>query len=202
MWRRIAGGLRPNQQQALADPLLGMVRQLHKRMKNPNAKQASIDLTSHEAAEIWRLLGSLEHLPLKSKIELGNIMSELFAKKKLAPVRSGILWALARIGARQPVYGLLNDVVPREKVEQWLESLLAFHDHDQVLPFALMQLARKTDDRYRDISDDLREQVLAALGELEASRSVLQVVSEGGALDAQQQQQVFGDTLPHGLRIS
>lgn len=202
MWRRLAGGLKPNQQQALADPLLGMVRQLHKRMKNPKAKQSSIDLTSHEAAEIWRLLGSLEHLPLRSKIELGTIMSDLFSRKKLKPVRSGILWALARIGTRQPVYGLLNDVVPREKVEQWLEALLAFHEEDQVLPFALMQLARKTNDRYRDITDELREQTLAALRDLGAAPATLQIVEEGGALDAEQQQQVFGDTLPHGLRIT
>ena len=202
LWRRIAGGLRATQQQALADPLLGMVRKLHKRIKNPQAKQAGIDLTSHEAAEIWRLLGSLEHLPLGAKIELGDIMCDIIPKRKLAPIRSGVIWALARIGARQPVYGLLNDVAPREKAEQWIETLVDFQDDEQTLPFALMQLARKTEDRYRDIDAALRERVLDRLKDLNASQSILQIVSDGGALDDEQQQQVFGDSLPHGLRLS
>lgn len=202
LWRRVAGGLRANQQQALADPLLGQVRQLHKRFRGKGpAKRGGIDLTSHEASEIWRLLGSLEHLPLRTKIELGDLMCDLLPRRKIASIRGGLLWALARIGARQPVYGLLNDVVPRERVEKWLDVLLASSGEEQVDQFALMQLARRTNDRYRDIDDDRRAHVLQRLEELSASKNLRRLVAEGGRLDDQQQQQVFGESLPHGLRI-
>jgi hypothetical protein len=203
LWRRIAGGLRGGQQQTLADPLLSLVRQLHRRLcrQGMSKKKSAIDLTSHEAAEIWRLLGSLEHLPVPAKIELGDMLSELLPRRRLRPIRSGVLWALARVGARTPVYGLLNDVVPVEAAQRWLQVLLDSGEPDGIDQFALMQLSRRTGDRYRDIDPQLRTEVLDRLAQWEASEHIQQLVAEGGRLDAEEQQQVFGEALPHGLQI-
>jgi hypothetical protein len=202
LWRRIAGGLRAGQQQTLADPLIRMVRQLHKRVQGGAAKKGGdVDLTSHEASEIWRLLGCLEYLPLRSKLELGDMLAELLGKRKIAPIRGGVLWALGRIGARSPVYGLLSDVAPQERVGKWLHAVLRAEGSDQVDQFALMQMARKTGDRYRDIDDALRQEVVERLEELGAPASVRELVAVGGQLDQEQQQQVFGEALPRGLRI-
>ena len=203
LWRRIAGGLRAGQQQALADPLMGLVRQLQRRFKSKGVKKGgAIDLSSHEAAEIWRLLGSLEHLPLASKIELGDILADLVPRPKLRPIRSGLLWAIGRVGSRQPVYGLLNDVVPAEVGSRWLETLLGSCENDAADHLAIMLLARRTGDRYRDVDESLRREVLEQLRAHQAAEHVVRLVAEGGQLDAQEQQHVFGEALPHGLRIA
>ena len=39
------------------------------------------------------------------------------------------LWALARIGARVPIYGPLNTVTPRTAATEWVHRLLAALDH-------------------------------------------------------------------------
>ena len=63
---------------------------------------------------MWRLLGSLELLPVELKIELGAMLLDLLPKRKIEPVRRPIVWAIGRIGARVPLYGPLNAVVPAE----------------------------------------------------------------------------------------
>ncbi len=106
LWRRIAGGLSSGQQQALADPLLKSVRQLHRKLSR-GGKQASmkgLDFSAHEAAEMWRLLGSLERLPLRTKIELGDMLASLADQPKAKPLREGLLWALR---ARAPAFLLM-----------------------------------------------------------------------------------------------
>ena len=61
LWRRIGGGLAAGQQQALADPLLGSVRSLHRQLTTGNGR-SDFSFAIHETAEMWRLLGSLELL--------------------------------------------------------------------------------------------------------------------------------------------
>jgi hypothetical protein len=67
--------------------------------------------------------------------------------------------------------------------------------------FALVQLCRKTEDRFRDIDDSLREQVIAWLQTRGASEHAQTLVREGGQLDAAEQSYVFGESLPKGLRL-
>lgn len=201
LWRRIAGGLNANQQQALADPLLGSVRQLHRRLLQASGKKKGFDFSAHEAAEVWRLLGSLERLPLRSKIELGNMLVEMLPKRKAEPMRDGILWAVARVGARVPVYGLLNHVVPVDVVSRWLATLLPALRGESIDRFAVMQLARRTDDRYRDIEPDLQRQLIDWLEDHDGDDATLQLIQQVAALDEERQKQVFGEAMPFGLRI-
>lgn len=202
LWRRVAGGLTAGQQLALSTPLLNNVRQLHRQLMTGKGQSPSFDFGSHEAAEVWRLLGSLERLPLPAKTELGNLLVDLMPKKKVQPTRAGIVWALSRIGAREPVYGLLNNVISKEKVEHWLDKLLPQFSGEPIELLAVMQLARRTGDRYRDISESHRGIVLNWLESHAANESLLRVVREVAHLDSDQQQQVFGDSLPIGLSIS
>ena len=124
LWRRICGGLAAGQQQALAEPLLGPIRGLHRQLTTGKGRGGDLSFASRETAEMWRLLGSLELLPVELKIELGAMLLDLLPKPKIEPVRRPIIWAVGRIGARVPMYGPLNAVVPAEAASQWLVQLI------------------------------------------------------------------------------
>ncbi|HZN36048.1 MAG TPA: Hsp70 family protein [Pirellulaceae bacterium] len=201
LWRRIAGGLPAGQQRALAEPLLATVRTLHKRQTSGQGKGTDPTFSPHETLEVLRLLGSLELLAGEVKIDLGGLLLDLLPKKKLEAIRPACLWSLGRLGAREPAYGPLNTVVPPETASEWIERLLEMELVDAMTQFALVNLARKTGDRFRDINDALRSLVLDWLGERSAGEHARQLVSEGGHLDVQEQGRVFGESLPKGLRV-
>ena len=123
LWRRIAGGLAAGQQQALAEPLLGLVRGLHRQLTTGKGR-GEFSFAMHETAEMWRLLGSLELLSAAAKIELGGMLLDVLPKRKMEPVRPAMIWAIGRLGARTPMYGPLNTVVPAEAAARWLASLI------------------------------------------------------------------------------
>ena len=110
-------------------------------------------------------------------------------------------WALGRLGARVPVYGPLNRVVPAEVACPWLEALMKQRAADPADLLAAMQLARRTDDRYRDVPATLRDQVASWLDGCEAPPHFIELVRDGGQLDSEDQGHVFGEALPVGLRI-
>jgi hypothetical protein len=199
LWRRIAGGCSPGQQRAIAEPLLAAVRTLHK--KQMTGKGSDPTFGSHEGAEVFRLLGSLELLPGETKIELGNLLIDLYPKRKLDQLRPALAWSLGRIGARVPVYGPLNTVVSPREAGNWAEKILAAGESDATSLFALVQIARRTGDRYRDLPESVRDRVLARLNQENASAHAIELVRSGGQLDEQEQARVFGESLPKGLRI-
>lgn len=200
LWRRIAGGLSAGQQQALANPLMASARSLH-RQQVQGAGTTDFPYAGHEGAEIWRLLGALELLPLHWKVELGQIILDLLPKRRVQHAFPALVWSLARLGARVPVYGPLNCVLPEDVVTTWLERLMRMKLESEIPPFVFMQLARKTGDRYRDISAKLRQRVLVLLRERHAPEHFIQLVAEGGTLEQTEQAQIFGEELPRGLRI-
>ncbi len=208
LWRRIGGGLLAGQQQALAEPLLGPIRGLHRLVVGgrapgtPSRRGGDFGFQPHETAEIWRLLGSLELLPVSLKVELGEILLDLLPKRKMENVRPAIVWAVGRLGARTPLYGPLNTVVPAEKAGQWLKRLIDSFGGDPVGALAVMQIARKTDDRYRDLSPKQRDAAAAYLTRENAASHFITLVQSGGSLDREEQGLVFGEALPKGLRLS
>lgn len=201
LWRRIAGGLSAGQQQALAEPVLGPIRAVHHQLTTRRGRAGEFIPGSHEAAEVWRLLGSLELLPVATKIELGGIVLDLLPRRKTEAVRPAMEWALGRIGARQPFYGPLNAVVPPDTAAEWLRKLMDLDYDDAMSLLAVMQLARRTDDRYRDVSEKLRTKVLDWLARRPAPEHFAQLVQHAGTLDAEEQGMVFGESLPKGLRM-
>lgn len=202
LWRRIAGGLSAGQQVAVAEPLLVPIRGLHRRLVAGKTGGADFSFTPQESGEMWRLLGSLELLPMGTKVELGNMLSELAAKPKMLAARSAMVWALGRLGARAPVYGPLNTVVPAEVAGKWLEQILRRRETDPADQLAVMQLARRTDDRYRDLSVKLRGEAVDWLESQSSSAHLVELVRDGGRLDAEEQGRIFGEALPRGLRLS
>ncbi|MES2573033.1 MAG: molecular chaperone DnaK, partial [Verrucomicrobiota bacterium] len=147
LWRRIAGGLTAGQQKTLADPLIALVK------KNRA-------LGSHETAEIWRLFGAFELLEAGVKIALGDLILARLAEN--AAISRALLWTLGRLGTRVPLYGPLNIVIPPEAVGKWIEQLhfARSEGSKEEFHFALTQMSRRTDDRYRDIPETTRGTIL------------------------------------------
>jgi len=201
LWRRIAGGLSAGQQRSLAEPLLATVRTLHKRQTGGTSKGTDATFSPHETLEVLRLLGSLELLSAETKIELGRMLVDLLPKKKLDSIRPAIAWSIGRLGAREPAYGPLNTVIPPSEASQWVERILASDAPDAMTQFALVNLARGTGDRYRDLPESLRQHVVAWLHAQQAGEHAIKLVREGGELAAEEQDRVLGEALPKGLRV-
>jgi hypothetical protein len=201
LWRRIAGGLSAGQQGALASPLVALVRKKHQQMMTGRGQGADLAASSHEEAEIWRMLGSFERLPLPAKIELGRMLVDLSPKRKMESSRPAMAWALGRVAARVPVYGPLNGVVPPELCAKWTRRFLEIDFAEPMGQLAVVQMTRRTGDRYRDIPDAVRELAHEWLKHWSAPEHYLALVREGGTLESEEQALIVGESLPRGLRI-
>ena len=206
LWRRIAGGLSRTQQDELwkrVAPLL--LPQARKPDKKPPSPQ--------EAAEIWRAVAACERIEAKKKAELGDVLLSLIEKRR----SEAALWSLGRIGARMPLYGPLDNVVPPVIVGKWLNRLLALpidpatdagktaSEDAFAVAHAVSELARLTGDRVRDLSDAaLRQRVADWLGRVvpgDEGAHLAQVVREVVPREEREERFAFGDTLPAGLRL-
>ena len=192
LWRRIAGGLTAGQQRALAQPVLAQLK---------GAAGGKLRRRPHEAAEIERLLAALEWLPPAVKAQLGDEALTTIERHGTKAASGAHHWALARLGARVPAYGPPNAVVEAEIVESWLRRLMTIDTGRSELRFAVMQMARRTGDRFRDISSQSRQQVVEWLEAARASAHYLELVRQGGELETGEERLVFGDSLPSGLTI-
>ena len=190
LWRRIAGGMSTGQQQQLAGPLVSALRDKNLRLE------------TQESTETWRLLASLERLSASEKMQLGQLAIQELTRKKSEPLRPALWWALGRLGSRTPVYGPLNTTVPREQVEQWMAKLLTTGGNASAMSTTIVQLARYTGDRHRDLSIDIRSQAARHLESLNASPQAIELVMTGGSLTREQETAVFGESLPLGIRIA
>jgi molecular chaperone DnaK (HSP70) len=202
LWRRLAGGLSAGQQQTLAQPLLGAFRD---RIRMPGSggrnREPAFQFGAHETAEAWRALGAMELLPVETKQELARMLLDVLARERPAGTYDAALWALGRIGSRVPVYGPLNALSPAEAVESWLTTLTGLKHASSAAQFAAVQMARRTGDRYRDVSDVTRERVAGWLAAVNAPAHFVTLVRDGGRLEAEEQKAAFGESLPRGLRI-
>jgi hypothetical protein len=200
LWRRIAGGLTAGQQQALSAPLISQVKHV---VRQTSSKGKSVDFGSnpHESSELLRLLGSCELLPAPMKHEFGDFLLELLGQSRFASLHHAALWSLGRVGARRPVYGPLNTVVSADLAARWLVTLMNLKLTDNLAAFASMQLARRTGDRYRDLDDATRSNVLKFLERQSAPNHYRDLVGAVTSLDSEDQSLIFGESLPKGLRI-
>ncbi len=207
LWRRLAGGLSAGQQMALAEPLLAPIRSLHRRSTTGKASTAAIALHPDESHEVWRLLGALELLPVHLKAELGEMLLDLIPRRRFESPREAMVWTLGRLGQRVPAYGPLNTLIPSARVAGWLDKLLeqlpdnGSSQHAAIVQFAVVQMARRTDDRHRDVAAEVRERIVDWLRDQGAAEHAIELVRDGGELDSEEQNRVFGEALPSGLRI-
>ena len=200
--RRIAGGLTAGQQNELASPILALIRQQHKQITTGRGKAGKYASTNHEAAEIWRMLGSLELLDRHTHVELGNIILDFLPRKKFEPIADALIWALGRMASRVPMYGPLNSVLPASIVEPWAERLIDVADTQlPVTHLALMQMARKTNDRFRDLSDNVCRSIVKELKRTNAAAHLISLIQNVQQLQSEEASAVFGESLPAGLKV-
>ncbi|WP_437229635.1 Hsp70 family protein [Planctomicrobium sp. SH661] len=200
LWRRICGGLLSGQQQALANPLLTRLREeLKKEKKTQFVKRGG---HPQEQAEAWRMLGSLERLPTAMKMELGEIAFEFLGSPERSQLAPALLWSIGRLGARVPFYGPLDTVIGIETAERWLNQLIATRELSSERLLAVMQLARQTGDRYRDLSETQRDKATNWLISREAPEEFIRLVRDGGETEGKTSALIFGESLPIGLRLA
>ncbi|HZT82341.1 MAG TPA: Hsp70 family protein, partial [Gemmataceae bacterium] len=194
MWRRVCGGLHGSLQHSLYDRLRPVLL--------PGKGKAVAKPGANELAEMWRAAASLERLDVKSKEALGQ---PLLKSVRRSPVPTYAFWALTRLGARVLLYGPLNTVLHPQVVQGWLEQLVGFepgHPSERMnWAFCLAQLARRSGQRALDVDDSHRQSVLTVLRGLEVPEHWVRMVEEVTELEGEEQSQMFGDSLPIGLRL-
>ena len=207
LWRRVAGGLAAPEQLRLLDDFA-----FNLQINEEGDDEAlSAKPFPGSSADMLRLGAALERIPPAYKTEIGvwllGRVSKAVASKKARSESelandSLTLWALGRIGARQPVHGSTHDVVPAEVAAAWVEALLALDwKRLEAAAFAAVQLARVTDDRARDLSLPLREKIMAKLASVHAPPAWLALVRERVELDEATERRVLGEALPPGLKL-
>jgi hypothetical protein len=200
--RRIAGGISRGTQNELTSSVIALIRQKHRQVKSGRGKGADYASGSHEESEIWRMLASMELLDRSARRELGRIALNFLPRPAFNPIRSALIWAVGRIGARVPVYGPLNTVLATTEAESWIEAIIDTADvNDTVTQLALMQLCRRTEDRFRDVSDGVRSAVVKEMESAGAPDHFVTLIKERGELHSDEAGLVFGESLPTGLRI-
>ena len=197
LWRRIAGGFTAGQQLTVYQQVAGPLRSV---LDPQRRGKGGMSLNPQELVELLRLVGSLELLPKDEKTQLGQWLIELLSVNKWAASHGAVLWTLGRLGNRLPAYGPLNCVVDSRRVEQWLQALIGLRHAPPELSLALMLCARRVDDRYRDISESVRQSVIARLESLPVPPlHAIALVRDGGSLAHEETTQVLGEALPLGL---
>jgi hypothetical protein len=148
---------------------------------------------------MWQAIGSCERLAAASRAELGAGLVEEAVRGRASDQE---LWALARLGARAPLYGPLNCVVDRKNAASWATRLLAADwPRPEAYAFALTQMARATGDRERDLDLELRERIARRLASGPHGERAARIVREPVALEAREEARLLDEALPAGLRL-
>jgi hypothetical protein len=194
LWRRIAGGLDDAAQARVLETVMPFIPPVDPRKPKPRVA----GVRPEAADEMIRLAASLERVPAARKRELGEAV---FTRIEREGAATHLLWAIGRIGARVPFHGSAHTSVAKEVAEDWIARLLALSAPRSALAFPLAQLARASGDRARDVEPEVREAVLSALAQGKAPDDMVRPVREAVALGTAEEQRIFGDALPAGLRL-
>ncbi|KJS33542.1 MAG: molecular chaperone DnaK [Desulfatitalea sp. BRH_c12] len=188
MWRRVAGGLTPGQQRQLSQEL-GTLLQPKKGKK--------VRLPQQLQLEIWMAVANFERLYTKDKIQWGRLLLAQLAPNQTRPQ---YFWALARIGARELLYGPADRVIPPQEAAQWIALLLnQSWPNPKWIGAALAQLARKTGDRTRDVAPALTARILAWMDQYPELSDQQRYLTEVVPIARQEEQVLFGESLPSGI---
>jgi hypothetical protein len=201
-WRRVAGGLAAGHQWHIYLQVLPIIQPGDKKKKKTtNTKKISRSLSKQEELEIWMFLANLERLPANTKTELGTQLLQKILKGRPKPQE---LWALSRLGARMPFYGPLDQVVPAKEAAVWLNGLFSMRDESsEGMARAMVQLARRTGDRERDLSQTERDNLAGWLMQQPQGNRLIELLTHPEAdLMGQEKDWIFGEALPAGLSLS
>jgi hypothetical protein len=202
MWRRVAGGLDREAQLRVLDDFAFNVQE-----DEAELQQRPSNLVKGSYDDMLRLVASLERIPADYKVEIGEWLLDRLKKSTSVPHTSSpsdslILWAIARIGARQPFYGSAHDVVPPDIAAGWLDTITTLDwKRVEAAPFAAAHLARLTGDRSRDLPVELRDQIVLRLATIDAAPAWITMIHQKVELDEASERAFFGDSLPPGLKL-
>ena len=190
-WRRAAGGLDDKTQTKIRDFVDEHLAPAGAGRKRPKKAALSLD-------DALDMASSLERVAPERRVELGGWVLE-----RTWTDRDPRLWsALGRLGARVPSYASVHHVVAPHVAERWLDHLL--REKWDAVPTAAqsaMQLARRTGDRARDVSDAVRAEVGRRLTAVGADEAWVRAVREVVPVAERDRVAFFGDSLPLGLRL-
>jgi hypothetical protein len=182
-WGRVAGGLNRNQQVDLYQRVAGSL--LPRGKKRPRLNNALL-------REMWRAAASLELLPLQTKADLGDELARMI---KSGEGRESELWCLGRIGARELLYGPVNQVVPPARAGRWLDVALS---HPQGAETAAL-IARQTGDATRDLPPAQFDMVRRAMEKHPHASRLLPLLEGEELAEGRTRDRIFGEELPSGL---
>jgi hypothetical protein len=187
--QRVAGGFAGGQQRELGQRVMGELGLTGRK---------AIRFNPQVERESWRVLATLERLDASLRVTIGN---ELLKRVRRDPDNISFLWAIARLGARVPLYGPLSSVVPPVEATRWLEGLIAIKRIPPELGAAIVQIGARTGDPMRDLDEPIisraRQRLEDAGFDETAIRPLLEVVAVSSA-DADRR---FGEPLPDGLQL-
>ncbi|WP_456434157.1 Hsp70 family protein [Thermosulfuriphilus sp.] len=197
-WRRIAGGLTSGQQNQILARIKPVLVPSRKKKGRPK-----IRFFREERPEMWLLAGNLERLPWQTKVDLGRaLLTEIGRGLSLA---LGFL-TLSRLGAREPLYGPINEVVPAPEVSRWILNLIERFTPPKkagravlALAQALGHMGRMTGDRARDIDEETRHRLIAFLEMIPGTGVIVNLLKEARPLERTEATRLYGESLPEGL---
>ena len=199
LWRRVTGGLDATQQLRLLDDFaFNLQADASQRSSRP------VTLVNGSIDDMLRLGASLERIPGSYKAEVGAWLLKRLDKVKGRTDAGDAhsLWALARVGARQPFHGSAHEVVDAQTASEWLDRLLGLDwKKTEAAAFASAHIARMTGDRSRDIGDAQRATIVARLKGMGAPESWVAMVREVVQLDEAATRRILGEALPPGLKL-
>ena len=207
--RRVAAGLAPQTQEAI-------FRSLEERLVGGNRKPRSSKLPKGKRPasispsalnELWLLLSNLESVPHEKKKIYGQQLLDRLKRGQSTGIEG---LCLARFGSRELMYAGTLSVIPPKGIESWIQSLLEIHHQRpiQELPLVMTKLGQFTGDRHRDISPDLRKELVAFVESYDEDGNLVRLLTEEARrgtveiLESNLQNWLFGDELPIGLKLA
>ncbi|MFN7874605.1 MAG: Hsp70 family protein [Pirellula sp.] len=199
LWRRICGGFTPGQQKAL-------YQEIWPRVRATLLGGSGASLNNNVLNEYLRLVGSLEWIDVADKAFVAQQLLDALGRKKNHAIAGSILWALARLGSRVPVYANLQMIAPSRHIGSWTDRLINLEKDLPESSFIDISLCltlwcRFTGDRYRDVDSSVRTRVSDWMVSKNASKHHLEMVLRGGGFSTDDAAAVLGESLPLGFSL-
>lgn len=184
--RRIAAGLSKGQQIQIFNELLPHIY---------DKRRQRLNRAEYRYAETLRTVASFEYIDPAFKVKCAQAIVEKILAGKAEVYE---FWALGRLCARQLLYGTPADIVDPKSCEELVEKLIRTpHLRSPHLPMTLAIMARKIDLLGRNLSPKVLELVAEEL----KKHQLNELLEPERALSSREEEWVFGDSLPLGLRL-
>lgn len=184
LWRRVSGGLSLEQQEWL-------LKQAEK----------SLSKKDYSPMETYRLIGSLELLPVEKKVQLAKTLVKQFTKGKIDEATA---WAFGRLASRIAVTASKDSVIAPDYVETWFSQLSVLDwslDKYAPLATAFQLAARESTFPEHNLGIEVREAVVEKLKQSGCSEEQVRPLQTFVPLKAADEQKLFGESLPMGLHL-